>query len=181
MWADSFSSYLVFKILIYNIQPILTENSLQVWRTLTKNWFYTKADPKVMPPMLVHDVRGRCWWNGSSGWTIPPIFCYSLLPCDKWQQRSSLTPMAIWSQGIEQYSSRWKKKHPLTFITCWMFMEAKQWVSVLSGGDYWVLARQQQVASTGANSYKRGMQALTHCWWKHQQIMVVTALKNSIL
>ena len=41
--------------------------------------------------MLAHKSRGRYWWDGSRGWTFPPIFHCILLLCDRWQQRGSLT------------------------------------------------------------------------------------------
>jgi len=40
--------------------------------------------------MLVPDIRGRCWWYDNSGWTFPPVFCYILLLCDRWQHRGNL-------------------------------------------------------------------------------------------
>jgi len=55
--------------------------------------------------MLAHDIRGRCWWYGSRGWTFPPIFRQILLPCDRWRQRGSLTKRrltwkGVWSKGV---------------------------------------------------------------------------------
>ena len=41
--------------------------------------------------MLAHSIRRGGWWYGSRGWTFPPISHYMLLPCDRWQQRGSLT------------------------------------------------------------------------------------------
>jgi len=41
--------------------------------------------------MLTINVRGRCWCYGSRCWTSAPVFCYMLLPCDRWQQRATLT------------------------------------------------------------------------------------------
>jgi len=41
--------------------------------------------------VLAHDVRGGCWWCGSRGRTFPPVLHDVLLPCDRWQQRGSLT------------------------------------------------------------------------------------------
>ena len=39
--------------------------------------------------MLANNVRGRCWWYSSKGWTFPPVFHYILLPCNEWQQRAA--------------------------------------------------------------------------------------------
>ena len=52
--------------------------------------------------MMSHDIRGRWWWYSSRGWTFPPRFCYILLPCDRWQQRGSLTEWCLtWKCIIE--------------------------------------------------------------------------------
>ena len=40
--------------------------------------------------MLAQDTRGGCWWDGSRGWTFPPVSHYVLLLSDRWQQRGSL-------------------------------------------------------------------------------------------
>ena len=83
--------------------------------------------------MLVSDFRGRCWWYGSRAWTFLPIFYYILLPCDRWEQRGSLTERCltwkrVWSKGMSLNSSVWKKFRPLTLIdTYWMFLETNQW------------------------------------------------------
>jgi len=76
-----------------------------------------------MPPVL-HWLTGRCWWHGSRSWTFLPIVHYILLPCDRWQQRGTLTEghltwTCIWSKDVELNSSMWKKKmawHSLTFV-----------------------------------------------------------------
>jgi len=80
------------------------------------------ASPEVMPPrftMLSHNIRGRRWWYGSRGWIFPPVFLH-LLPCDRWQQRGSLTKWCLtckyrWSKGVSLISSIWKKLGPLIF------------------------------------------------------------------
>ena len=38
---------------------------------------------------------GRCWWYCNMGWTFPPIFCYVLLLCDRWQQ------IAVWQMASD--------------------------------------------------------------------------------
>lgn len=40
---------------------------------------------------LTHGVRGRCWWFGGRGRTFTPAPRYTLLPCDRGQQKGSLT------------------------------------------------------------------------------------------
>jgi len=84
--------------------------------------------------MLAHEVRGGCWWEGSRDWTFLPIFCYFLLPCNRWQQRGSLTKgyltwKCVYSKGVSLNSSMRKNWHPLTFINAWgIFIGNKQWM-----------------------------------------------------
>ena len=92
--------------------------------------------------MLAHYTRGGCWWCGSRGWAFPPILHYTLLLCDRWHQRHSLTQQlltwkCIWSKGVSLNSSVWKKMHSWTFIdTCWMFTKTSQWMWAQSGGGW---------------------------------------------
>ena len=44
--------------------------------------------------ILAQKARSRYWWYGSRGRTFPPIFHDVLLPCDRWQQRCTLTQMS---------------------------------------------------------------------------------------
>ena len=84
--------------------------------------------------MLTHDVRGRCRWYGSRGWTFPPIFHYILLLCDRWQQRGSLTEChltwkCIWRKDVPLNCSLQKKWYsPMFTGACWMLMETTQWM-----------------------------------------------------
>ena len=92
---------------------------------------------------LVHDIRGSCWWYGSREWTFPPIPRYIFLPCDRWQQRGTLTQWhltwkCVWSKGVELNSSMRKEKSPPD--ACWMCMEAKHWVWEQGGRGWWVTA-----------------------------------------
>ena len=41
--------------------------------------------------MVDHHVRDWCWWYGNRDQTVPPIFHYVLLPCNRWQQSGNLT------------------------------------------------------------------------------------------
>ena len=53
-----------------------------------------RAAPKVMPPIFIMftcNVKGWWWWYDSRSGTFLLLFHYVLLPCDRWQQRSSLT------------------------------------------------------------------------------------------
>ena len=80
--------------------------------------------------MLAHNARGKRWY-GSKCWTFPPILHYVLLPCNRWQQRGTLTEWRptwkrIWSKGVSLNSSVQKKRSLLTFINAyWMFIETK--------------------------------------------------------
>ena len=94
-----------------------------------------RAAPKIIIlMMLTHSIRGGCWWYGSRGWTFLPISHSILLPCDRWQQRRSLTEWHLtWkcvrSKCVELNSLMRKKWCTLTFInTCWTFLETKQWM-----------------------------------------------------
>ena len=84
--------------------------------------------------VLPHNIRDRCWWHGSSGWTFPPIFHSILFPCDRWQQRGSLTQWHlawkyIWSKGVSLNSSMRKKWQSVILIdTGWMCLETKHWM-----------------------------------------------------
>ena len=116
--------------------------------------------------MLADNIRGGCWWYSSRGWTFPPILCYILLLCNRWQQRGSLTEWCLtwkhrWSKGVELNSSMWKKKHPLTLIDiCWTFMETKQWVWAQWGGGWCFSAA---VTAMWNTSPVPDSHALSHC------------------
>ena len=59
-----------------------------LWELLHKGC--SESNPSYFM-MLAHSVRGGCWWDGSRGWTFPPVFHYILLLCDRWQQKGNLT------------------------------------------------------------------------------------------
>jgi len=49
-----------------------------------------------------HDFRDRGWWYDSKGRATHPIHYYNVLPCDRWQQRGSLTKWHLKQRcGIE--------------------------------------------------------------------------------
>jgi len=97
-------------------------------------WYFLFTAPKAMPPTLwCWPMTSRYkWWYGSRSWTFWPIFHYILLPCNRWQQKGSLTKWhltwrSVWSKGVEVNSSMLKKWHSWTFTdTCWTLMEIKQ-------------------------------------------------------
>ena len=58
--------------------------------------------------MLSHNFWGRCGWYSSIDWTFLPVFHYTLLLCDRWQQWGSLkkrylTWKRIWSKGVTEF------------------------------------------------------------------------------
>jgi len=81
--------------------------------------------------MLAHGIRGWYKWDGSGGGTSHQ-YCYTLLLCDRWQQRGSLTKWrlrrrCVWSKGLEVNSSMRKKWRQLTYVNaCWMFLVKMQ-------------------------------------------------------
>jgi len=45
-----------------------------------------KAALEVVPPIFViltHDIRGKCWWTGSTDGIFLEVVYYILLLCDK--------------------------------------------------------------------------------------------------
>ena len=141
---------------------------------------------------LAHNIRGRCWWYDSRGWTFPSIFHYSLLLCDRLQQKSSLTEWnltweRVWSKGVSLNSSMRKKWHPLTFIdTCWVSMETKQWMWAQwgSGGalQQWQQQHERQAMIwMTMQIFTRVSCGLLLIDVKNAWLMVVTMLKNSVL
>jgi len=110
---------------------------------ICSSWCLWATGGKPAPPWHSPELHGTsgAWSNIyiSRGWTFPPICCYMLLPCDRWQQRDRLIEYHLtwkcgWSKGVSLNSSTRKKWHPVTFIDAfWIFMETKecmraQWV-----------------------------------------------------
>jgi len=117
--------------------------------------------------MLAHDIRGRCWWDGSRGWTSPGISHYMLLLCDRWQHRGSLTQWHltwkhVWNKGVPLNSSM-QKKNGFIDIYWWLrdVYGVKQWVWV-QWGSGWCISS----VSTMDDFHWCSMQALVLCWWK---------------
>ena len=136
--------------------------------------------------MLIHNVRGRCWWYGSRGWTFPPTFHCILLLCDRWQQRGSLTEWyltwkCVWSKDVSLNSSVQKKRalinihqHMLNIYRC----EHSEAV----GGVF----QQRQQRHERQATFKMAKHSCHTTKWKSVSIsssmqMVLTRLKNSIL
>ena len=86
---------------------------------------------------------------------IPLTSRYILLPCDRWQQRASLTKehlrwKCVWSKGVSLNSSRKLSSE----YGCSEVMSAP------------LLQWQQWITSAGTDFYKHGIKALVHCWQK---------------
>jgi len=120
---------------------------------------------------FTHDIRGE-WWYGSRGWTFLTLLCYMLLPCDRWQQRGSLTEWhltwkCMWSKGVALILPCGKNGSHWQYLTL-----ADHLQSPNSGCDHSeavdVLFQQWQwwqwVISSGADGYDHGIQILAHCW-----------------
>ena len=114
--------------------------------------------------MLAHSIRGRWWWYGSTGSTFLPMFCYTLLLCNRWQQRGRLTKWHLtwkcrWSKDMSLNSYIWKKWHLLTFTDV---STVRWWVVCFSSGD--------NVTSTCSDFNEHSMQAFvvkihSYSWW----------------
>lgn len=93
--------------------------------------------------LLADNIRSRCWWYSSGGWTFLPIFCCRVTDGSK---------RALWQNGIWQGSTdeakgcHWilllrKKWHPLRSINaCWKFLETNQWMWAQWSSGWWVSA-----------------------------------------
>jgi len=113
----------------------------------------------------IHDIEGRYWWCGSRGWTFLQIRCY-MLPCDRWQQKGSLTKWRLtwkcgWSKDMSLNSSIDIHQHllnayghpPVEVST------VRQWVACFNSGDSgsgspslaWILWAQH----AGAHGWKK--------------------------
>ena len=114
--------------LLYSQEP-QTENSnitFFILGTIYEGYFNSNVS---YPIMFFNNGRGKCWLYGSTGWTFLPKFFYILLPCDRWQQRGSITKWHLtwksgWIKGVPLNSSMWKKNrthwHTSTVSECLM-------------------------------------------------------------
>ena len=125
--------------------------------------------------MLAHNVRGGCWWYGSTAWTFPPITHYILLLFDRWQQRGSPTKRCLtqkyrWSKCVSMTSSMQKKNcshwHSLILAECLWRPNGVCEHSGTVGGAFQQWRQQQRVTSSAADFYEHSMQGLVQHWWK---------------
>ena len=126
------------------------------------NWLFRKQ----LLFNYIDSVRGRWWWYNSGSWTFPTIFCYILLPRDRWQLRGSLTKWHLIWKGVRCVTD-FLHAEKMTFIDTWlMFMETNQWMWAQWGGGWCVsaVATATVITLDGADFYQRSMQALVHCW-----------------
>jgi len=100
-----------------------------------------------MPPalfMLIHNIRGICWWYASRSWTFPPIFGYTLLLCDRGQQRGNLTGRCLtwkclWSKGVSLNSSMWMESITHTDIHWHLLNTDGDQTAAVSTVRWWVV------------------------------------------
>ena len=125
--------------------------------------------------MLAQNIEGECWWYDTTGWTFPQRFHYILLPCDRWQQRDSLTKWQLTlkcerSKDVLCSSSIWKKLHLFDVHQYLLNVcrdqtadvsTVRQWVVCFSIHNSW-----ECVVFADADFFKHGVQTLVHCWWK---------------
>ena len=155
----------------------------EIWTTNLQGLLQNNARVFMV---LAHDVRGRCWWYGSRGWTFPPVSHYMLLPCDRWQQRGNLTKWrlswkCVWSKGVSLNSSM-EKKAPIDIYRCLLHMYGHQTVE-LNTVMWWVMhfssdnCRSSPLLQTIVSVACRRL----FITGENAQLMVVTMLKNSVL
>jgi len=94
--------------------------------------------------LLVHNIKGRCWWYGSTGWIFLLIFHFiDMQQMAVEEQSDSMTfDMEVWMEQrcVVEFVHTGKKMHSLTFTDIyWMFMETKQWILV-EWDDEWCIS-----------------------------------------
>ena len=73
-----------------------------LWINSYEGWSESSVSNFIMS---AHNVWGGCSWYGSRGWNFSSVFCYVLLPWNRWQQRGNLTKQHLtgkcaWSKGV---------------------------------------------------------------------------------
>ena len=96
--------------------------------------------------MLVHDVRGGCWWYDNRGQPFPPL-CHidfvavQQMAAEGQSDKMGLTWKCTWSKGVKLNFSMRKKWHQLIFMdACQTFLETKWWIIAQWGSGWCVLA-----------------------------------------
>ena len=128
----------VYPVCIRNNENLVLDPNI----LFTLNNYCLRAAPKVMPPILL------CRWSGSRGCTFPPIFCYFLLLCDRWQQTGSLTHWHLTQVWMKQRCVlellHAEKMAPTDILSYLLNVDgdqpvdvstARQWLVYFSGGD----------------------------------------------
>ena len=143
--------------------------------------------------MLAHNVRSRCQWYGSRGWTFLPVFCYTLLPCNRLQQRETVCDMevSIKQRGVTEFY-RVKKWHAVRFISaCRTFMESRKRMLAQRGGGWCVSAVATAVVgqfhlcrflwAQHAGSYSSLAKMHSTWWWLCQSFIIENLLYQIVL
>ena len=139
--------------------------------------------------MLAHHVRGRCLWYGSWSWTnIPTSVPFHVVAvwrmAAEGQSDRMVSDMEVWmEQRCDTEFFHVEKLAPINIHnTCWMFMETKQWM--------WAQWGSGRCISAVANSdsvplllqiFTNASCRLLFFAGKNTELMVVTALTNSVL
>ena len=130
--------------------------------------------------MIANDIRGGCWWYGSKGWIFTPVFYYSLLLCDRWQQRGQSDKITSDMEMHMKLRCRTEflnveKMAPTDIHQCLLNVQGDQtvdvssmrrWLVHSSSGDSCVDDKAYSrwwcsvITSASADFYDRGMQYL---------------------
>jgi len=134
---------LVWLLASSSLSPLQTKNSSH---TMPAYMWWTKSNFGIPLKALWSRISSLWTWmwlclcakkNPAAcrrDWTFLPVSHCMLLPCDRWQQRGTLTKWrltwkCIWNKAASLNSSMRKIWHLLTVINiCWTFMETRQWV-----------------------------------------------------
>ena len=123
---------------------------------------------------MAHDTIGGWWWYGSRSWTFSSVSHAILLPCDRLQQRGTLTEWCltwkcIWSKGVELNSSTRKKKAAIDIHCHLLNVDRDQTVDVSTVRE-WEVRFTMAVATVVHLFWYRFLQAwhaaLVHYWLK---------------
>ena len=122
--------------------------------------------------ILADNIRSRCWWYGSRGWTLSPIFHCIFLVCDRWLQRGRLTERSDMEEHMKQRCGT-EFLHAQTMApihihyACWMLVETHQWM--------WIQRSNGNVSAAATAIWKMAMQIfmsaacrllfITGKWW----------------
>ena len=138
--------------------------------------------------MLAHDIRSRCWWFYSRGWTFLPVFHYILLLCDWWQQRKILTKRCltwkcVWKKWCRIEFLHVGKIAPIDIVRCLLSICGDQTVD-MSTVRWWMVhfrsGSSNSVSSPLVQIFMSVKCRLFFIFGENTKLMMVTALKKSV-